>query len=122
MEVFVIAILFIGFLLAAAIVILAQAGSQASGWDQAFEFAARRFHGRLSRGGWFSQPSAWLQHGDASGRLTVYKLPRSGGERCLQMTIQQRDFRSKCEIFYHMTRPELAPAVRGLAAVEFDWE
>jgi hypothetical protein len=122
LELVVLAILFVGFILAAAIVIAAQAGSRAGGWNQAFEHAARRFHGRLTPGGWFNEPSAWIQHGDAAGRLTVNKLPRSGGERCLQMTIQQRDFRSKCEIFYYQTRPEMAPQVRGLAAVEFDWE
>lgn len=122
MEFVVVLILFVGFALAAAVVVLAQAGSQVSGWNQAFESAARRFHGRLSTGGWFSQPAVWLLHGEASGRLTVFKLPNSGGERCLQMTIQQHDFRSKCEIYYHVTRQELVPGSRGLSAVEFDWE
>jgi hypothetical protein len=115
-------ILLVGLAVAAVVVALAQAGSQASGWNQAFEFAARRFHGRLTTGGWFGQPSTWIQHGDAAGRLTVFKLPRSGGERCLQMTIQQRDFRSRCEIYYHMTRQELIPGSHGLSRIEFDWE
>ncbi|HEX5106340.1 MAG TPA: RING finger protein [Pirellulaceae bacterium] len=122
MEVVVIFILLAGFILAAAIVVAAQSGSRASGWSQAFEHAARRFHGKLMSGGWLSQPSAWLQHGQSSARLTVVKLPRSGGERYLQMTIQQPDFRSRCEIFYYQTRPELIQSMRGLAAVEFDWD
>ena len=70
-------------------------------------------------GGWFQSPGVWLQHGKTQARLTLSPL-RSGRERCVQFTIQQREIDSRCEIFYHQPRKAL-PADHGLSPVEFDW-
>jgi len=120
-ECFVIAVILFGSVIAMAIATLASArgGGQ---WNEAFKHVARRFHGTLHPGGWFSQPAVWMQHGESHARLTVTTLRGSGGERLLQMTIQQRDLRTQCEIYYHQSRPALVPPTRGLFAVEFDWE
>lgn len=90
-------------------------------WNDAFRHVAQRFHGVLNPGGWFHEPSAWIQHGMAHGRLTIFSLRGSVGERCLQMTIQQRDLTCRCEIYHHQARGELVPQPRGLAEMEFDW-
>jgi hypothetical protein len=102
---------------------LAAAGRHAGGqWNVAFLHVARRFKGVYYAGGWFSDPSAWMQHGEAQGRVTLWRIRSGGGNKCVQMTLQQRDVRTKCEIFLHDTRPSLLPQPRGLSRVEFDWE
>src|SRR5687767_5595383 len=102
--------------------ILAIASARGGYWNEAFAHVARRFHGVLHPGGWFRAPSVWILHGEAQGRLTVGKIPGSGGERYVQMSIQQRDVRGRCEIFYQQTQAALLPVSRGLSRVEFDWE
>jgi hypothetical protein len=49
-------------------------GPRRSAWNDAFRHVARRFHGVFNPGGWFHEPSAWIQHGEAHGRLTIYSL------------------------------------------------
>jgi hypothetical protein len=97
-------------------------GGRGSHWNEAFKHVARRFHGVLHAGGWFHSPSVWLQHGAAQARLTIYLLRAPGGERCLQLAIQQPDIDCRCEIYYYQTRDTLLPLRRGLLPVEFDWE
>jgi len=120
-ECAVVGVILIGSVIAMAIATLASArgGGQ---WNEAFKHVARRFHGTLHQGGWFSQPAVWFQHGTAHARLNLTTLRGSGGERLLQLTIEQRDVRSQCEIYYHQARAALLPKTRGLFAVEFDWE
>lgn len=120
-ECVVVAVILVGSVLAMAIATVASArgGGQ---WNEAFKHVARRFHAVLHPGGWFQRPSVWLQHGQASARLTLTTPKGGGGEHLLQMTIQQRDVRAQCEIWYHQARPALIPSTRGLFAVEFDWE
>jgi Prokaryotic RING finger family 1 len=91
-------------------------------WNEAFKHVAQRFHGTLYSGGWFRTPSVWLRHGEAQARLTISTIRGSGGERCLEFTIQQREAAGRCEIFYYQTREALLPLRRGLLPVEFNWE
>jgi hypothetical protein len=116
--------LLVTFVLVALLIaaVAAVAGRHGGEWNDAFKHVARRFHGVLSPGGWFSDPSVWIQHGDARARLTINHLRGSGGERSLQFVIHQREVRCRCEIFYHQTRSSLLPPRRGLAAMEFDWD
>jgi Prokaryotic RING finger family 1 len=90
-------------------------------WNEAFAHVARRFHGMLHPGGWLHWPSVWLHHGAAQVRLNVLPIRRSGGERCMQLAIQQREVASHCEIYYYQTRATMLPVSRGLLPVEFDW-
>jgi hypothetical protein len=121
-ECFAVGVILVGSVIAMAIATMttSRGGGQ---WNEAFKHVARRFHGVLHSGGWFSQPAVWLQHGESHARLTLTAARGSGGsERLLQMTVQQRDVRAQCEIFYHQARSSLMPPTRGLFAVEFDWE
>jgi Prokaryotic RING finger family 1 len=120
MECVLVGLILVGSVLGLAIVAIASA--RGGYWNEAFAHVARRFHGVLHPGGWFRAPSVWILHGEAQGRLTVGKIPSSGGERYVQMSIQQRDVRGRCEIFYQQTRPALLPVSRGLSPIEFDWE
>lgn len=120
MECLIIGVVVIASFFALAIAALSSAGG--GQWNEAFKHVARRFHGTLHPGGWFHAPCLWLLHGDAQARLTISPLRGSGGERCLQFTIQQREVNSRCEIFYYQNRETLLPLRRGLLPVEFDWE
>jgi hypothetical protein len=91
-------------------------------WNDAFAHVARRFHGLLHSGGWFSLPTVWLQHGQAQVRLNFVALRDGTGDRCLQIAIQQPEVKSRGEIFYYQTRTALLPPRRGLWQVEFDWD
>jgi hypothetical protein len=103
--------------------LLAVAGrSNGREWNEAFKHVGRQRHGVFQPGGWFHWPSVWFQHGEAQARLTVSPLRGAGNDLCLQMTIQQREARSRCEIFHSQNRPSLLPLQRGLSAIEFDWE
>src|SRR5262245_17025497 len=108
MECAVVGVILIGSVIAMAIATLtsARGGGQ---WNEAFKHVARRFHGTLHPGGWFSQPAVWMRHGQAHARLALQTLRGSGGERLLQLTIEQRDVKAHCEIYYHQTRPALLP-------------
>jgi RING finger family protein len=105
-----------------ALAIRALFGGQGGHWNEAFAHVARRFHGVLHAGGWFQPPAVWLQHGKTHARLTISPLRGSGRERVVQFTIQQREIKSRGEIFYYQTRDTLLPPKRGLLPVEFDWE
>jgi hypothetical protein len=109
------------FVSVAALLIATMASSRRD-WNEALKQVARRFHGVYQGSSWLSAPSIWLRHGEAQARITVVKVRGSRHERCLQMTIQQRDIKSRCEIFYYQTRDTLLPLRRGLLPVEFDWE
>jgi Prokaryotic RING finger family 1 len=113
-------LILIGSVLVFAIASTARAGS--GRWNEALAHVARRFHGVLQRGGWLGAPSVWIRHGEAQGRLSVNSLRGGGSERCVQMSMQQRDLRGRCEIFSPAARPALWPALRGMAPLEFDWE
>lgn len=118
-----IAVVLVAIVVVLTSMVVGNARAASGQWNRAFEHVARRFHGHHARGGFFGQPSAWIRHGEASGRLTIFSLPKSPGERCLQMTMQQSEFPGKCEIFYHLNRPALSSAFRGgLSQVQFDWE
>jgi hypothetical protein len=116
-------VLSIVFIVVAAAFAIALASRQGgSQWNDAFRQVARRFHGVLHPGGWFQHPAVWIRHGEAQCRLSIVRLRGLGDERCLQMTIQQRDLSSRCEMFSHESRQSLLPSLNGLAAVEFDWK
>lgn len=96
--------------------------SRGGQWNEAFAQVARRFHGLLHAGGWFSWPTVWLQHGKAQVRLNFVPLRDGTGDRCLQLAIQQPEIKSRGEIFYYQTRTAMLPPRRGLWQVEFDWD
>ena len=111
-------------LLAGGLALVAALTTRVSGgyWNSAFEHAARRFHGVLQRGGLIHAPCLWLQHGSAQASLTAVAVPRGGGERYVQMAIQQREIQTRCEIYYYQTRQSLLTLRRDLSPIEFDWE
>jgi hypothetical protein len=95
-------------------------GRNDGNWNDAFRQVARRFHGVFYPGGWFHEPSVWIRHGQAQGRLTFWKIPSSGGKRCVQITLQQEESRWRCEIFDRQSGRSLAAAPQGLKEVKLE--
>ncbi|MEX2175066.1 MAG: RING finger protein [Pirellulaceae bacterium] len=121
MEVFVVLLLILVLALAAMGAFVGSASSRSGRWNQALAGITQRFHGHLTRGGWFADPSVSLLYGSAHVRLTCYKLRGSSGGMVAQLVIQQPEIRCRGEIVSRPSRFHLGHDTRGLAEVELDW-
>lgn len=106
----------------AAVLVAAASRASPTPWNGVFRHVAQRFRGVYHPGGWFQGPSVWLRHGEAHGRLILFKIPGGGTEQCLQVTVLQTACRSRCEIFRSDTRPSILPSRQGLAPLQYDWD
>jgi len=94
--------------------------TRATRWNEAFSHVARQFHGAYTGGGWFSEPSVRLMYGQAHARLSCYSLGRSGTS-VVQMVIEQKEVRCRCEMLSRPSTVTLVPSLAGLTEVELDW-
>jgi len=119
-ECLVAAVLVLGISLALILVFASSFHSRATRWNDAFAHVARQFRGAYSGGGWFSEPSVRLMYGTAHARLSSYSLGRSG-KSVVQMVIEQREVRCRCEMLSRPSTVTLVPSLAGLTEVELDW-
>jgi RING finger family protein len=94
--------------------------TRSSRWNEAFSHVARQFHGAYTAGGWFSEPSVRLMYGLAQARLSCYSLGRSG-KTVVQLVIEQKEVRCRCEMISRPSTVTLVPSLTGLTEVELDW-
>ncbi|MDX1947173.1 MAG: RING finger protein [Pirellulaceae bacterium] len=90
-------------------------------WNESFGIVAARFQGHFSPGGWFAQPVVRLQYGAAEARLTCFAIAGPPQRKCVQMVLQQRDQRLRCDLLSWPAAQRLANDSAGLAPIELDW-
>ena len=109
-------------LLVGLIFVAAKAQGRFDRWNQAFAYVGRRFGGRYTPGGWFSNPSVWMPYGSTHGRLTTYTLHGSQGPRCLELVVQLNEVRFHCEISHRQAKTRLSSNPSGLQPFVLDWD
>ena len=120
MECLIVSVLVLGVSLAAIVIFASGAHTRATRWNDAFAYVARQYHGSYTGGGWFSEPSVRLMYGLAHARLTCYSLGRSG-KTVVQLVIEQREVRCRCEMLSRPSTVTLVPSLAGLSEVELNW-
>ena len=120
MECLVACVLVLGVSLALMMIFASSVHTRATRWNDAFSHVARQFRGAYTGGGWFSEPSVRLMYGTAHARLSGYGLGRSG-KSVVQMVIEQREVRCRCEMLSRPSTVTLVPSLAGLTEVELDW-
>ena len=114
-------LIIVSALVAAAAVIFVGSAGRARRWNDAMAGAGARFRGHFTSGGWFAEPVVRLQYGAAEARLTCYALQGAGHRKCVQLVIQQRDQRTRCELLSWPATLRLTSDLAGLSRVELDW-
>ena len=113
-------VLVLGISLALMIIFASSVHSRATRWNDAFSQVARQFRGAYTGGGWFSEPSVRLMYGTAHARLSCYSLGRSG-KSVVQLVIEQKEVRCRCEMLSRPSTVTLVPSLAGLTEVELAW-